>query len=194
MPRRRQYVGRVRVDARRAFYWHAFFLAVTTSLTEVNTVMPALVIEAGGTVVAVGALTAIMIGLPLVSQLLFAGFLHTRQRKKPYLLLGINLRVVALAFGAASILTLGVSPLKVFQFCSQGKPVVATPVPEIAKLSGLIEIAEGPENFIAAIERAMSEKDETVRRKRIDYARENTWSSRAEQVIGLFDRLPGETS
>ncbi len=101
----------MRVDPRRAFYWHAFFLALTTSLTEVNTVMPALVLEAGGTVVAVGALTAIMIGLPLVSQLLFAGFLHTRPRKKPYLLLGINMRVLALAFGAAAILTVGISPL-----------------------------------------------------------------------------------
>ncbi len=101
----------MRVDPRRAFYWHAFFLALTMSLTEVNTVMPALVLEAGGTVVTVGALTAIMIGLPLVSQLLFAGFLHTRPRKKPYLLLGITLRVLALAFGAAAILTVGVSPL-----------------------------------------------------------------------------------
>ena len=45
-------------------------------------------------------LLAVMIGLPLVSQLLFAGFLTTRPRKRPYLLLGIHLRVAALA-GAA---------------------------------------------------------------------------------------------
>ena len=50
-----------------------------------------------------------MIGLPLVAQLLFAGFLHTRPRKKPYLLLGINLRVLALAAGAAAIAALGTS-------------------------------------------------------------------------------------
>lgn len=95
------------VDARQAFYWHAFFLAVTTSFTEVNTVMPALVLRAGGTAVTVGMLTAVMIGLPLVAQLGFAGFLHTRARKKPFLLLGINLRVAALAGGAVAIATLG---------------------------------------------------------------------------------------
>ncbi len=95
------------MDPRSAFYWHAFFLAVTTSFTEVNTVMPALVIEAGGTAATVGVLTAIMIGLPLVAQLVFASFLHTRKRKKPYLLLGINLRVLALAAGAMAIATLG---------------------------------------------------------------------------------------
>ncbi len=100
----------VRVDPRSTFYWHAFFLAVTTSFTEVNTVMPALVLEAGGGAATVGALTAVMIGLPLVSQLVFASFLHDRPRKKPYLLLGINLRVVALAAGAMAIATVGTGP------------------------------------------------------------------------------------
>jgi hypothetical protein len=94
---------------RYALYWHAFFLAVTVSFTEVNTVMPALILEAGGGESLVGALTAVMVGLPLVSQLLFAGFLHARHRKKPYLLLGINLRVVALAGAAFGIARLGTS-------------------------------------------------------------------------------------
>jgi len=97
----------VRIDPRNAFYWHAFFLAVTTSFTEVNTVMPALILEAGGTEVAVGVLTAIMLGLPLITQLVFAGFLHTRERKKPYLLLAINLRVLALGAAAVGIALYG---------------------------------------------------------------------------------------
>jgi hypothetical protein len=73
----------VGADARSPSYWHAFCLALTMSLTEVNTVMPAQVPESGGTVVTVGTLTAVMVGLPLVSQLLVAGFLHTRPRRKP---------------------------------------------------------------------------------------------------------------
>ena len=44
-----------------------------------------------------GILTGISIGLPMVTQLLFAGFLAGRPRKKPYLLVGIYLRVLALA-------------------------------------------------------------------------------------------------
>lgn len=97
----------MRIDPRNAFYWHAFFLAVTTSFTEVNTVMPALILEAGGTEVAVGVLTAIMLGLPLITQLVFAGFLHTREQKKPYLLLAINLRVLALGAAAVGIALYG---------------------------------------------------------------------------------------
>lgn len=99
------------LDPRRAFYWHAFFLAVTTSFTEVNTVMPALVLQAGGTEFTVGALTAIMLGLPLITQLFFAGFLQARERKKPYLLLAINLRALALAGAAVGIGAFGTGPL-----------------------------------------------------------------------------------
>ena len=86
-----------------ALYWHQFFLAITTTFTEINTVMPAMIIEAGGDEVSVGLLTAIMIGLPRITQLLFAGYLHTRPHKKPYLLLGINLRVLALSLAAVSL-------------------------------------------------------------------------------------------
>jgi MFS family permease len=95
------------VKNRHALYWHSFFLAVTMSFTEVNTVMPALVLEAGGGEIAVGILTAIMIGLPLVTQLFFAAFLHNRRRKKPFLLLGINLRVLALFAASIGIALFG---------------------------------------------------------------------------------------
>lgn len=82
---------------------------MTMSFTEINTVMPALVLRAGGGESAVGALTAIMVGVPLISQLVFAGFLTTRRRKKPFLLLGINVRVVALIGAALGIARFGAS-------------------------------------------------------------------------------------
>lgn len=97
----------MKTNGRHALYWHSFFLAITTSFTEINTVMPALILEAGGGERTVGGLTAVMIGLPLISQLLFAGFLSTRERKKPFLLLGINLRIGALAGAAVAIAALG---------------------------------------------------------------------------------------
>ncbi len=97
----------MKISSRHALYWHSFFLAITMSFTEINTVMPALILRAGGSERAVGGLTAILIGLPLVSQLLFAGFLTTKQRKKLYLLLGINLRIVALAAAAIAIAWVG---------------------------------------------------------------------------------------
>ena len=79
-----------------AFLWHAVWLALATTFTDINTVLPGLIVQAGGTEIHIGILTAVMIGVPLVTQLLFAGFLSSRRLKRPYLLLGINLRVAAL--------------------------------------------------------------------------------------------------
>ena len=84
-----------------AFLWHAGFFALTAAFTEINTVLPSLVVKVGGGTVLVGLLTAIMVGTPIIGQLLFASYLHTRPRKRGFLLLGIWLRVVALAIVAA---------------------------------------------------------------------------------------------
>lgn len=81
----------------RAFLWHAGFLALATTFTDINTVMPSLIVRSGGTSFHLGVLTAIMVGVPILGQLLFASFLHLKARKTPYLLLGINLRVLSLA-------------------------------------------------------------------------------------------------
>ncbi len=81
----------------RAFVWHASWLGFTITFTEVNTVLPGLIVEVGGSQIHVGVLTAIMVGAPMLTQLLFAGFLTPKPRKKPFLLLGIYLRVGALA-------------------------------------------------------------------------------------------------
>jgi MFS family permease len=79
-----------------AFFWHALFLAFVTTFIDVNTVFSSLILKIGGTSVHVGILTGIAVGLPLVTQLFFAGFLAGRPLKKPFLLVGIYLRVISL--------------------------------------------------------------------------------------------------
>ena len=81
----------------KAFAWHASWLGFTVTFTEVNIVLPGLILEVGGSQIHIGILTAIMVGAPMLTQLLFAGFLTPKARKKPFLLLGIYLRVGALS-------------------------------------------------------------------------------------------------
>jgi len=88
----------------RAFLWHAVFLSITVTFTEVNSVIPAMILQVGGGEIHVGIVTAIMIGVPLVAQLNFAGLLHGQRRKKPALLLGIHLRVLSLALIAGTVM------------------------------------------------------------------------------------------
>jgi len=80
-----------------ALIWHAMWLALAITFADVNTVLPALILNVGGTQLHIGILTSIMIGIPLISQLLFAGYLKEKELKKGYLLFGIYLRVTALA-------------------------------------------------------------------------------------------------
>ncbi|MDA3811054.1 MAG: MFS transporter [Spirochaetaceae bacterium] len=87
----------------RGFLIHGIFLALTVTFTEVNSVLPALVLQIGGSEVHIGIITAIMIGLPLVSQLLFAPFVQSRRRKKKYLIGGLYARMFAL-FGIGMLL------------------------------------------------------------------------------------------
>jgi MFS family permease len=80
-----------------ALIWHSVWLAFTTAFADHNTVLPGLILRSGGLEWHLGLLTAIMLGIPLLSQLVFAGFLSSREHKKPYLLTGIYMRVAALA-------------------------------------------------------------------------------------------------
>jgi MFS family permease len=78
------------------FWWHAFFLAITVVFTEINTVIPSLILKAGGNEILLGFLTSILVGFPFITKFFFAFFLHSRPRKKPFLLIGIFVRTVSL--------------------------------------------------------------------------------------------------
>lgn len=79
-----------------AFLIHALFLALTLNFIDINTVVPNMLAQAGGTALHMGILSAIMIGGTRFMQLLFAGMIVPLRRKKPALLAGIYIRVAAL--------------------------------------------------------------------------------------------------
>jgi MFS family permease len=80
----------------RSFLWHAGFLAFAQNFMDVDTVIPAMLIESGGTAFHVGIMTAIMLGGSSFTQLIFAPFLSNRPYKKRFLLYGVNARILAL--------------------------------------------------------------------------------------------------
>ena len=86
-----------------AFLWHAGFLAFAQNFMDVDTVIPAMVVEAGGSALQIGIMSAIMLGGSSFTQLFFAPFVSSIPYKKNYLLTGINLRVFSL-FALAFVL------------------------------------------------------------------------------------------
>ncbi len=79
-----------------SFLWHALFLALAKNFTDINTIIPSMIINAGGTSIHLGIQTAIMIGGANFMQIVFAGFLSRKAYKKGYLILGISLRILSL--------------------------------------------------------------------------------------------------
>ena len=79
-----------------SFLWHAVFLALAINFMDMDTIIPAMMLDAGGSPLQLGILTAIMLGGGRVAQLFFALFLNNQSSKKGYLLGGINARIIAL--------------------------------------------------------------------------------------------------
>lgn len=80
-------------------------------------------------------------------------------------------------------LILHTNPVKIYEYLSAGKPVVATPLPELQLLDkGLVHLAGTHEAFLKSLTDAMSEcgdLDKAGARKR--WAAGQTWDNRADQ-------------
>ncbi|NLO02788.1 MAG: MFS transporter [Bacteroidales bacterium] len=79
-----------------AFLWHAGFLALAKNFIDVDTIIPAMLIESGGKAMHVGIMTAIMLGGASFTQLFFAPYISNKGFKKKYLLFEINSRILSL--------------------------------------------------------------------------------------------------
>jgi MFS family permease len=85
-----------------SFIWHIVFFSMAINFMDFDTVMPAMIIQSGGTAVQIGILTAILIGGSKIAQLFAAPFLYFTKTKKTYLLLAISVRFSALMAIAGS--------------------------------------------------------------------------------------------
>ena len=75
--------------------WHSAFLALGVSLTQPTTVISSFVADLTGSTVWVGGLSTVLTVAAALPQLFVARWIEPRQRKMPYLLLAIYLRVVS---------------------------------------------------------------------------------------------------
>jgi len=80
----------------KAFIWHAAFLALAANFMDIDTVIPAMLINVGANSIHLGVLTSIMVGGASFMQLFFSGMLSNIAFKKKFLLAAINLRVLSL--------------------------------------------------------------------------------------------------
>lgn len=86
-----------------AFLWHGFFLAITMAMLDLNTVFPTLINILTESKFIFAMLYSIMLGVPLLFNMVFGHFLKRTSYKKKFLLIGIYIR--GLSFLGLSIFT-----------------------------------------------------------------------------------------
>ena len=65
-----------------AFLWHGVFLALAQNFMDVDTIVPSMIIDAGGNSFHIGLLTAIILGGTSFMQIVFSPFLNNIKGKQ----------------------------------------------------------------------------------------------------------------
>ncbi|HEY2014537.1 MAG TPA: polysaccharide pyruvyl transferase family protein [Bryobacteraceae bacterium] len=78
--------------------------------------------------------------------------------------------------------TKATDPVKLYEYFSLGKPVVATNMAELSQCGDLVYIGHDADDFARKLDLAVSEKEPDLPRRRIEFAKANTWSSRVEDI------------
>jgi len=83
-----------------------------------------------------------------------------------------------------------ISPTKTPEYLAAGLPVVSTPIRDVVRPYGeinLVHIADTPENFVKACEKALSE-NRAKRLTRVDkFLAKNSWDKTQRQMSDLID-------
>jgi len=83
-------------------------------------------------------------------------------------------------------LTHKVNPVKLYEYLAAGKPVVATPLPELKSFADITYLAANPEGFRATVEQALREDGPELRQRRFRAAEANSWDSRCREMVGYL--------
>ncbi len=86
-------------------------------------------------------------------------------------------------------LTSSTNPVKLYEYFSTGKPVVASALPELESLGDLVSLYRDPVEFARCIESALANDSADKQHRRREYARSNTWSQRYREMSAAIDAL-----
>jgi glycosyltransferase involved in cell wall biosynthesis len=81
------------------------------------------------------------------------------------------------------------NPLKLREYLATGKPVVSVVTPETAAFAEVVYLADTPQAYLAAIERALREDTPELRRKRTAAVAGVSWDARFAETIAVVDAM-----
>ncbi len=86
-------------------------------------------------------------------------------------------------------LTKATNPVKIYEYFASGKPVVATDLPELYSIKDLVYLAKNNTEFVAYTKKALDEKDPSLTKRRIAFAKKNTWEKRGSELAKIIESI-----
>lgn len=81
-----------------------------------------------------------------------------------------------------------VNPLKLYEYCAAGLPIVAIETDELRYYAELVDLAGNEREFIGKVTLALGNNGVSTLRARKEFARTNTWDQRVDSLLGLIQR------
>jgi len=83
-------------------------------------------------------------------------------------------------------------PLKLLEYFAVGKPVVAININKLEEFEGIYWVAESREQFIQYLGMVLDGETESLKMKRMEIARQNSWMARVNQMSEIIEELEKE--
>lgn len=85
-------------------------------------------------------------------------------------------------------LTDSMDPIKLYDYMATGKPIVSTAIKEALKFKDVIIVAKSKKNFVLSLNEIISKStNELCNDKQINFAQNNSWQKRTEQLIEILE-------
>lgn len=81
-----------------------------------------------------------------------------------------------------------VNPLKLYEYCAAGIPILATRTRELEHYSEIVHLADNHEDFLNILSRILNGSGDEKKYERIQFARENTWQKRVDLLLNLINQ------
>jgi len=84
-------------------------------------------------------------------------------------------------------LTRAVNPIKLREYLAAGLPVISTPMVEVERYRGVIEIVDAPEAFTTAIDASLAATTQLDRDQRLEAMSHETWPAKVDNIAARLN-------
>ncbi|MBV8781058.1 MAG: glycosyltransferase [Phycisphaerae bacterium] len=82
------------------------------------------------------------------------------------------------------------SPLRLYDYLANARPILSTPIREAYEHGGLITIASDQADPVQMLRQMLANNSAIDLERRQEYIRRNTWGNRAQEFIAALDQVP----